>query len=226
MSTPWLQPAESGHALFRACCPIVLASASPRRQQFLRELGLAFDCRPSQAPEEPPFAREAPEAYALRLARSKAEAVDVRDGKSLVIAADTIVVLRNRAADAEKGPQTAGSEVRILGKPVDAADALDMLCCLNGREHEVITAVHMLPPAGEGLAFADCSRVCFHRWPVEVLAAYVRTKEPFDKAGAYAVQGQGAFLVASISGSWSTIVGLPVTRLAASLLERGLIEVL
>lgn len=226
MPEPQSQPVKNGQSLFKACCPIVLASASPRRQLFLRELGLAFDCRPSQAPEAPPCDGEEPEVYAMRLARNKAEAVEARAGACLVIAADTIVVIRGCASGDEKGPQSTGRGVRILGKPVDAADALDMLRCLNGREHEVITAVHMIPPTGEVMTFAEGSRVRFHPWPEEVLAAYVNTGEPFDKAGAYAVQGQGAFLVASISGSWSTIVGLPVTRVTATLLERRLIEVL
>ena len=96
-----------------------------------------------------------------------------------------------------------------------------MLRRLSGREHEVISGVCCLFPDGSSAGFADTSAVRFHAWPEDVLRAYVRSGEPADKAGAYAIQGQGAFLVESVHGSWSTVVGLPVSRLAALLLEGG-----
>ena len=154
---------------------LVLASASPRRRQFMDEWGLPYTVvRPAGA-----------------------------DG--LILAADTVVAL----------------DSDILGKPADDTDALDMLRRLSGRRHEVITGVCCLFPDGSSAGFADTSAVRFHAWPDDVLRAYVRSGEPADKAGAYAIQGQGAFLVESVHGSWSTVVGLPVSRLAALLLEGG-----
>ena len=151
---------------------------------------------------------ETPAAYALRAATAKARAVAASadaGADDLILAADTVVALGHD----------------ILGKPADDADALDMLRRLSGREHEVITGVCCLFPDGSSAGFADTSAVRFHAWPEDVLRAYVRSGEPADKAGAYAIQGQGAFLVESVHGSWSTVVGLPVSRLAALLLEGG-----
>lgn len=191
---------------FRALTPIILASGSPRRRQFLEELGLAFELVRPQGVEPRPTAGEAPEDYARRAAAAKAHAVPHRP-ESLLLAADTIVAL----------------DGDILGKPRDTADALAMLRRLAGRTHTVTSAVCCVLPGGEEIRFHDTTAVAFHPWPEDVLAAYARTGEPLDKAGAYAVQGLGAFLTARIEGSWSTVVGLPVTPLAALLLERGII---
>ena len=140
--------------------------------------------------------------------------------RTIILAADTVVTV----------------DGDILGKPDDSRHALDMLQRLSGRGHEVISAVCLLLPSPdnseavtedghfentEELVFSDVSRVFFHPWPESVLRAYVATGEPHDKAGAYAIQGQGAFLVDRIEGSWSTVVGLPVTQLARLLLDRG-----
>ena len=208
MTTPVFAP------VFRALCPVVLASASPRRQLFLHELGLSFVCHPSTVPEGPCEPGEEPEAYGLRLAGAKAAQVAQETKDSLIIAADTLVVLREP-----------GHAARILGKPKHAAEAFGMLHELSGRSHEVITAVHLVLPCGTPVAFTEATRVRFHPWADDVLRAYAATGEPFDKAGAYAIQGQGAFLVAEINGSWSTVVGLPVTRLVAELLKRELIKI-
>lgn len=194
------------HHPFRALTPIILASGSPRRRQFLEELGLAFELVRPQGIEPRPVAGEAPEKYARRAAAAKAHAVPRRP-ESLLLAADTIVAL----------------DGDILGKPRDTADALAMLRRLAGRAHTVTSAVCCLLPDGEEVRFHDTTTVTFHPWPEEALAAYARTGEPLDKAGAYAIQGLGAFLTARIEGSWSTVVGLPVTPLAALLLERGII---
>ena len=96
-----------------------------------------------------------------------------------------------------------------------------MLRRLAGRTHEVISAVCLLGPQDEEIVFHDVSRVRFAPWPEAVLAAYAATGEPDDKAGAYAIQGQGAVLVEAVDGSWSTVVGLPVSRLAQEMLSRG-----
>ena len=193
---------------------MVLASASPRRQLFLQEWGIPYTVVRPTGVEPQPQAGELPAVYALRAARAKAVAValagtgEVPPG-SLILAADTVVALQKE----------------ILGKPADAGDALRMLTLLSGRSHTVISAVSVRLPDGEALEMVDTTQVRFHAWPEGVLAAYVRTGEPADKAGAYAIQGQGAFLVEGISGSWSTVVGLPVTQLAAALLERGILAV-
>lgn len=196
---------------------VVLASASPRRRELLSGWGLPFTIRTAPDEVEPrPEAREAAASYALRAARSKAAAVrrlldPEAAATSLVLAADTVVCLHGR----------------ILGKPRDRDDALAMLEELSGRTHTVTSAVALsLPgnwpgPAEESLT--DTASVTFAPWPREVLMAYARTGEPDDKAGAYAVQGRGAFLAERIDGAWSTVVGLPLTPLAALLLRRGLI---
>lgn len=245
--------------MFQAKYPIILASGSPRRQQFLRELGLDFEVRTSLAEEqavsqgkiqgkalgktETESSSETPAAYAQRLARLKALAVGSCVGK-LIIAADTIVVLepaelRGLAESAElRGLAELGNLVEpddlselglanakplILGKPKDEAEALRMLQLLAGKVHTVITAVSLILPQGQELGFYQSSQVQFRAWPKAVLAAYAHTKEPLDKAGGYAIQGQGSFLVATIEGSWSNVVGLPMAELVAKLLEHDLL---
>lgn len=196
---------------------VVLASTSPRRRGLLAGWGLPFSILTAPAEEEPrPQAGESAPAYAMRAAHNKAASVHallaseaVRE--SLIIAADTIVCL----------------EGRILGKPRDAAEALDMLEQLSGHTHTVISAVALrMPGAWPGPAeecLTDSASVTFAAWPRQVLAAYARTGEPDDKAGAYAIQGRGAFLAERLEGAWSTVVGLPLAPLAALLLRRRLI---
>lgn len=188
---------------------LVLASHSPRRRQFLEEWGLVYRIVTGRDEEPRPRAGEAPEAYARRAARAKALSAAAADGQAagprVLLAADTIVAL--------------GED--ILGKPADRAQALEMLRRLAGRTHEVISAVCLLGPQDEEIVFHDVSRVRFAPWPEAVLAAYAATGEPDDKAGAYAIQGQGAVLVEAVDGSWSTVVGLPVSRLAQEMLSRG-----
>ena len=188
---------------------LVLASHSPRRRQFLEEWGLAYRIVTGRDEEPRPRAGEAPAAYARRAARAKALSAAAADGQAagprVLLAADTIGAL--------------GED--ILGKPADRAQALEMLRRLAGRTHEVISAVCLLGPQDEEIVFHDVSRVRFAPWPEAVLAAYAATGEPDDKAGAYAIQGQGAVLVEAVDGSWSTVVGLPVSRLAQEMLSRG-----
>lgn len=197
-------------ALFSCLYPFILASGSPRRQQFLQELGVEYRVVRPRGVEPAPQDGEQPERYALRAATAKAEAVAglCAAPQTVVLAADTVVAL----------------EGNILGKPENAADALRMLRLLAGRTHRVISAVSVFLPGGDRLEFHDSTEVRFHAWPDAALAAYARSGEPLDKAGAYAIQGQGAFLVDSIAGSWSTVVGLPVTQLVAALLARGILR--
>lgn len=193
---------------------LVLASASPRRRELLERWGVPFSIRTAHDEEPRPGADEAPDAYVRRAALAKARAVreqlsPAEQAASLVLAADTIVCL----------------DGVILGKPRDAAHALTMLKRLNGRAHQVFSAVALCAPgqwpgpAEDSLS--DVATVVFATWPADVLAAYARGGEPADKAGAYAVQGQGAFLVRRVEGSWTTVVGLPLTPLAQRMLQRG-----
>ena len=196
---------------------VVLASASPRRRELLAGWGLPFTVLTAPDEEEPrPAPGEDAGAYALRAARSKAARVLSRlppedAAASLILAADTVVCL----------------DGHILGKPGHSADALAMLEALAGRTHTVTSAValHLPEPwaAPREEYLADTARVTFAAWPRPVLAAYARSGEPDDKAGAYAVQGSGAFLAEKLDGAWSTVVGLPLAPLAALLLRRGLI---
>lgn len=192
--------------LFTARQEVVLASASPRRQQFLWEWGLAFRVVRPRGVEPKPAPGEPPKSYALRAAMAKAEAGRALAPEGVLIAADTVVAL--------------GGD--ILGKPRDDAEALHMLRRLRGREHSVTSAVSLLWDGGAE-HFSDSAHVRFHDWDDAALAAYVATGEPRDKAGAYAIQGQGAFLVSGIQGSWATVVGLPVGLLAQRLLHHGLV---
>ena len=181
--------------------PLVLASASPRRRQLLEMLGIPFRAE-AAAVQEIRLPREEPAAYARRLARDKARAVT----GSLVLGADTIVVL--------------GEEV--LEKPVDAADAVQMLLKLQGRRHEVITAVCLLADGAVHEAI-DRTAVTFRPASEEFLARYVATGEPMDKAGSYGIQGYGAALIERIEGDFFGVMGLPL-RLVLELMERAGVE--
>lgn len=190
---------------------LFLASASPRRAELLASLGLSFEIRPAYVEEPSPFPGETGEEYARRLAALKGNAalVDIKDENCLALAADTIV-------------SVAGL---LLGKPKNEDDTLAMLLKLNGRQHDVITALYVARPDKN---FKKClvqsTKVWFHEWPKNILRSYARTGEPRDKAGAYAIQGKGAFLVDRIEGSWTNVVGLPLASLAAFLLENGFVR--
>lgn len=171
---------------------LVLASGSPRRREFLEQLGFAFTVRPVDI-DESPHEGESPCDYVIRLARSKAQAA-AQPGE-LVLAADTIVV--------------EGGE--LLGKPRDPDDARRMLGRLSGKEHEVSTGV-ALCDLGRALQLAvvETTLVRFAKLSVEEIDWYVGTGEPMDKAGAYGIQGLGSLFVESVSGNYSSVVGLPV----------------
>jgi septum formation protein len=177
---------------------LVLASGSPRRRQLLEMLGIPIEVRPPHVPEvrNP---GESPQAYVERLAREKAASV----AGPLVLGADTTVVV-----DGE-----------VLEKPVDAADALRMLRRLQGRVHQVITAIALKTPDAM-LGATDVTAVTFRPADDDALRAYVATGEPMDKAGAYGIQGYGAALVERIDGDFFGVMGLPV-RLVLDLLGRA-----
>ncbi len=177
---------------------IILASASPRRKELLTTAGVEFEVLVSEADETIPEGT-APRDAAMMTAEKKALAVaGNRDG--IVIGADTIVVIDDK----------------ILGKPKDEADAFGMLRLLSGREHEVITGV-CITDGEKTEKFAQVSKVRFYDLTDDEITAYVATKEPMDKAGAYGIQGRGCVLVESIEGDYFNIVGLPVAATVRAL---------
>ena len=194
--------------IFRSRRPIVLASASPRRRELLASVGLEFSINSCKDPEPLPEPGEAPGDYALRMAAHKTGEISVESPDCVIIGADTIVTF----------------EDVILGKPQDADDAVRMLTELSGRTHQVITACcvyypHLLQIEG----FTVSTDVVMRASRRETLEAYVATGEPMDKAGAYAIQGIGGFLVERIDGSYSNVVGLPLSDLLDELLEREVV---
>lgn len=184
--------------------PLVLASASPRRRQLLRMIGIAHEVVPA-AIDESMRAGETPEAYVERVAREKGAAVAARRPEAVVLSADTIVVI----------------DGRVLGKPRDAADARAMLQALGGRTHVVHTAVAVTRDGGAAaVAAIESPHVTFGPLTDDVIAAYVATGEPLDKAGAYGIQGFGATLVERVEGDFFAVMGLPLRR-CVELLERS-----
>jgi len=180
---------------------IVLASASPRRAALLTQAGLAFEVRPAEIDEQSREA-EKPEELALRLAREKALAVRGRLEASdarLVLGADTIVVIGDR----------------VLGKPRDEAHAVELLSSLLGRTHRVLTAVAIVTKSGRAYTTVVESRVSMRRAPRAEVEAYASGGEPLDKAGAYALQGEGARFVDGVEGSRSNVIGLPLDETRA-----------
>jgi septum formation protein len=176
---------------------VVLASASPRRRELLRSLCPDFIVMPSEIEETLPPGP--PAAAAERLALDKARAVAARVGAGVVLGADTIVVV--------------GGEV--LGKPATVEDARRMLKQLRARQHEVITGVAVVEaPSGRSETTAVVSRVRMADYGETEIEAYLASGEPFDKAGAYAIQGRGSALVAGLDGSFTNVVGLPLAETA------------
>ena len=181
--------------------PIVLASGSPRRRQLLEMLRIPFRVIAPDV-DEHVLPGEAPDRYVTRLSRAKAEAVAPRAPGDVILAADTTVVL----------------DGAIFEKPVSPDDAVRMLSRLQGRTHEVMTAVAVMRD-GDIAQALDVSRVTFRPADEATLAAYVATGEPLDKAGAYAIQGLGAPLIERVEGDFFGVMGLPL-RLALDLLGR------
>ena len=210
---------------------LVLASASPRRQELLRIAGIPFIVQPADI-DETLLPGELPRVYAERLAKEKAwKVADGRPDES-VLGADTIVVVDDK----------------ILGKPCDAADAARMLGMLSGRAHEVITGVCLFEPASSSqlpvtsepavrvllspvntaenrhfTTSSETTRVTFGELSEDEIRDYVATGEPMDKAGAYAIQGMAARWIPRIEGDYSNVMGLPVALVYRMLRERKLI---
>jgi septum formation protein len=197
---------------------LVLASSSPRRRELLAGLGVEYTIHKPEV-DETPRAGEPPLAYVARLALAKAQAVAAQmESSGLVLAADTIVVL---AAD------TIGVDVQgeILGKPKDADEARAMLRALRGRDHLVVTAFVLLPLDG-GVPFQQLVKtvVTMRDYTDEEIEAYIATGDPFDKAGSYAIQHPIFRPVASLNGSFTNVVGLPVDEVRAALVQVGVLH--
>jgi septum formation protein len=188
---------------------IILASASPRRQAFLHDLGLRFTIAPASI-NETPQAGELPENFVCRMAQTKAETIGTKNTASIIIGADTIISFHGE----------------ILGKPKSPSHALHILAKLQGTSHHVITGLCLYCYKDHlKTTITSTTTVTFARFPKKILEAYIGTGEPLDKAGAYAIQGRGGFLVRKISGSCSNVIGLPMSDLVSLLLSHNIISV-
>ena len=194
---------------------LVLASASPRRQELLRNAGIAFDIQPAHIPEDPLPGEQAKDC-AERLAREKALAIAQKRPKDAVLGADTVVVVNDQ----------------ILGKPLDQADAARMLRLLSGRTHQVITGVCLVKPvtspqhpvaSEQVIVSSESTLVTVSELADQDIAGYVASGEPMDKAGAYAIQGIASRWIPRIEGDYSNVVGLPTALVYRMLKESRLV---
>ena len=191
---------------------LILASKSPRRRYLLEQAGLCFSVIPSDFDEKSVSLSRpetyVPETYVKVLAEKKAHHVSKRHPESWVIGADTIVLISDT----------------ILGKPGSKAEAKSMLQCLGGQVHQVLTGYCICcETKNKGFSETIKTEVLFKNLADEEIEWYINTKEPFDKAGAYAIQGLGAFLVKSINGSYTNVVGLPVCEVIEFLIKEGVV---
>jgi septum formation protein len=187
--------------------PLILASASPRRKALLQQIALPFRARASHVEEA--LLEGDPAGRIQRLAKSKARAVWTRSDRHWVLGADTVVLLGDRA----------------LGKPRDREEARSMLMVLAGKEHRVITGFALLDPSGE-VAHSEevTTRVSVRGLSKQEIEAYIATGEPFGKAGSYAIQGIGAFMIEGIAGSYTNVVGLPICAVVQALIHTGALD--
>ena len=182
---------------------IILASASPRRQELLKNAGIAFEVRAANIPEVP-HVGEGPTAFAERMAREKAQAIRASLAEGIILAADTVVAV----------------EDEILGKPVNAEDAVRMLRLLSGLTHGVTTGVCVISEGFEDVR-SQTTSVEFCRMTEAEIREYVASGEPMDKAGAYAIQGGAARWITRVDGDYNNVVGLPVDLLLRMLKDAG-----
>jgi septum formation protein len=184
---------------------LILASGSPRRKELLQQMNILFkvhksDCEESFSDEQPPS------QIVIDLAEQKAKTVFQHYKDDVVIGADTVVV-RNGV---------------ILGKPENEDEAIEMLQSLSGSTHSVWTGVAIVS-ASKSITFSEETKVTFWQLSDEEILSYVKSGEPFDKAGAYGIQGLGAYLVKSINGDYFNVVGLPISRTMRELKRMGAI---
>jgi septum formation protein len=192
--------------------PLILGSASPRRRELLQALGVAYTVRTVDI-DETPLSHEAAESYVERIVANKLAAVQQLVGvegipHAAVLVADTTVVVDHQ----------------VLGKPVDVSHARRLLGRIAGRDHQVLTRYAIALSDGQtNLGRTVSSQVTLRAATSDELQRYAESGEGLDKAGAYAVQGLGAFLVKSITGSWSNVVGLPVCEVVEDLAALGIL---
>jgi septum formation protein len=185
---------------------IILASASPRRKEILRKTGLNFSICTSDYKEDINLSLK-PRALAKFLSRKKAETVAHKYKNAIIIAADTFIVFKNR----------------LLGKPHTDKEAEKMLNMLNGKAHSVITGFTIMDTASKKILSRSVeTKVYFKKLGRKEINAYVRSKEPLDKAGAYAIQGLGSVFIERIDGDFLNVVGLPLLALTESLKKFGI----
>lgn len=184
---------------------LVLASRSPRRRELLTQIGIRYTCVSADI-DETPRAGEQPDRYVQRLALAKARAgLAAGDGRLPVLGSDTAVVL-----DGE-----------ILGKPADRDNAIAMLSALSGRQHQVMSAVALVDARCSAVDLS-ISQVSFRPLSASEIQAYCDTDEPYDKAGAYGIQGLAGLFVATLNGSYSGVMGLPLHITGALLKQFGI----
>jgi septum formation protein len=184
---------------------LVLASASPRRLDLLRQIGIVPDIVDPAELDETPLPRELPAAHVMRLAQAKAASVRERHPDAFILAADTVVACGRR----------------ILGKPADEAVAYTFLALLSGRRHRVHGGIALIDGNGGIVTRRVVSQVAFKRLADKEIAAYLATGEWRGKAGGYAIQGRAGAFVSWMSGSYSNVVGLPLYETAQLLTGRG-----
>ncbi len=195
--------------IFKTLEPFILASGSPRRERLLKSVGLDFRVEPSRIEESAIASANHPAQTAQKWACAKAASVSELFAQHWVLGADTIVAL----------------DGRIFGKPADPAEAVRMLETLSGRTHEVITGICIKNAQRKyHRSGSVLTRVTFRPLTHAEVESYARTAEPLDKAGAYGIQGIGAYLVKSIEGSYTNVVGLPLCETVDWLLEAGIIR--
>ena len=195
--------------IYRTTAPLVLASRSPRRIDFLTALGLHFQVIPADV-DESFIEGETFEEHVLRLSEKKARAVSAQHPEAYILGADTLVAV----------------EKRLLGKPEDGEDAARMLRMLSGNTHRVISGFSIIRES-TGDIYRQCvgTDVTMRTVFPEEIEAYTATQEPLDKAGAYAIQGMAMTMVTDVQGSYTNVVGLPVPEVMTALMELGAIVV-
>ena len=187
--------------------PIILASQSPRRKYLLEQAGLSFEVRPSKF-DESTVPIELPNEYARKLAEAKALDIAQTAPNAWVIGADTIVLINST----------------ILGKPNSVDEARSMLTQMSGQTHQVLTGYAIVHLANKKMhTDTVTTEVVFKSLSDQEIEWYINTHEPFDKAGAYAIQGLGTFLVRKINGSYTNVVGLPVCEVIEYLITNNVI---
>ncbi len=184
---------------------LILASASPRREELLSLTGIGFRVVPGEVNEQIEDG-ESPEEHVLRLSAEKADAVAGQHPDAWVLGADTVVTI-----DGE-----------ILGKPARRDEAREMICRLSGRTHRVVTGFTIVRTAsGDRCSRAVSSEVTFREIAPEEIEWYISTEEPYDKAGGYAVQGRAALFIREIRGSHTNVIGLPICEVVETLRDLG-----